>query len=100
MVALELPDPPLRDPVVALRPWRSEDAEAKRAAFQDPLVDRFSWPRLTPYTAADARAFLVDQELARRRGYELNFALVAPDDDGALWGGAALNDVELRQRRA
>jgi hypothetical protein len=50
---------------------------AKLRAFGDPVVQRFSWSRTAPYTDA-ARAYLVEQEQARLRGEELNFACVEP----------------------
>jgi hypothetical protein len=63
--------------VVSLRPWRETDVPAKLMAFGDPAVQRFSWSRTAPYTDA-ARAYLVEQEQARLRGEELNFACVEP----------------------
>ena len=47
-------------------------------AFGDRVVQRFSWSRTAPYTDAEARAYFVEQEQARRRGEELNFACVKP----------------------
>ena len=35
--------PDLRDDAVALRPWRESDLPAKLVAFNDPVVQRFSW---------------------------------------------------------
>jgi RimJ/RimL family protein N-acetyltransferase len=69
-------------------------------AFADPTVQRFSWPGTTPYTEADARAYFVEQELARRRGESLEFALVAPGAPERVLGAASLYDVEREQRRA
>jgi RimJ/RimL family protein N-acetyltransferase len=69
-------------------------------AFADPLVHRFSWPRSTPYTEEDARAFYASLKLARRDGRELGLALVSPTDDDDVFGGASLHAVELHERRA
>src|SRR5688500_9731983 len=68
MPGLPIPTPPLADEVVRLRPWRATDLTAMFRAFSDPVVQRFSWPRLAPYTEADARAYLVEQERGRLRG--------------------------------
>ena len=85
----------LADEVVALRPWRDDDA-AGMLGFADPLVQRFSWPFERPYTEADARAYL--ESLAR--GDELGFALVEPGRDDRVLGGASLYDHEPAQARA
>jgi RimJ/RimL family protein N-acetyltransferase len=90
----------LTDEVVLLRPWRETDVPAKLMAFSEPLVQRFPWPRSTPYTEADARRYFVEQEQARLRGEELNFAFVEPEGDDVVLGGGSLYDVELEQRRA
>src|SRR5215207_9484094 len=49
-LSLAYPDPPLGDALVALRPWRADDVPAGVMAFADPLVQRFSWPGVEPYT--------------------------------------------------
>jgi RimJ/RimL family protein N-acetyltransferase len=69
-------------------------------AFADPLVQRFSWARVAPYTEADARAFFIAQERGRLDGAEISFALVAPGDDTAVRGGASLYAVDRGERRA
>jgi RimJ/RimL family protein N-acetyltransferase len=69
-------------------------------AFADPLVQRFSWAGVAPYTRDDARAYFAAQEAERRRGEGIAFALVAPDDDTAVLGGASLYAVDRRERRA
>jgi RimJ/RimL family protein N-acetyltransferase len=51
------PEPPLEDELVLLRPWRGEDVPAIVAACNDPEIVR--WTTVpTPYSAADARAWL------------------------------------------
>lgn len=69
-------------------------------AFSDPVVQRFSWPRTTPYTEADARDYFVEQEQARLRGEELSFALAEPEDDDVVLGGGSLYDIDPEQGRA
>ena len=70
------------------------------AAYADPLIIRFSWTHSRPYTEADARGFLSEQESMRRRGAELHFALVDPADASAVPGSASLYAIDLEQRTA
>jgi RimJ/RimL family protein N-acetyltransferase len=56
-VRIPPPDPPLRDDVVALRPWRLADVPAVTRACQDPEIARWTIVP-TPYSEADARAWL------------------------------------------
>ncbi len=96
MAELRFPAPPLTDDVVVLRPWWEADVPGKLLAFSDPVMQRFSW-RATPYTEADARRDLAEQEEARLRGEGLNFALAGPGDQAAVLGGCSLDDVRLGQ---
>ena len=67
-------------------------------AFSDPWFQRFSdW---APGTEAEARLRQLEDERARRRGEQVQFALVDPSEDGSVLGGASLHDVELSQGRA
>jgi RimJ/RimL family protein N-acetyltransferase len=99
MAELWFPVPPLAGDVVLLRPWRESDVPAIVLAFSDPLMQRFSW-RAAPYTEADARDFLTEQEAARLRGDELNLALVEPHDQDVLLGAVSLYEVCLDHGRA
>ena len=47
-----------------------------------------------------ARAYLAGHEQARRAGEQIEFALVEPNDDNVVLGGASLNNVDLEQGRA
>jgi RimJ/RimL family protein N-acetyltransferase len=100
MDALRQPDPPLADGVIALRCWRASDVARGMMAFADPLTHRFSWPHERPYTEADARAYFDGQELGRRRGEQLELAVIAADDEEVVLGCVALYDVDLAARRA
>jgi RimJ/RimL family protein N-acetyltransferase len=80
--------------VVLLRPWDEADVPGKLLAFSDPVMRQFSW-RTAPYTEADARSDLADQEEARLRGEGLTFALVEPGDKAVVLGGCSLDDVRL-----
>jgi RimJ/RimL family protein N-acetyltransferase len=70
------------------------------AGYADPVIVRFSWPHSRPFTEADARGFLSEQESMRRRGEELHFALVDPVDARAVLGSASLYAIDLEQRTA
>ncbi len=96
MAELCFPVPPLAGDVVLLRPWREADVPGMVLAFSDPVMQRFSW-RTTPYTETDARDYFAEQEEARLRGDELNFALVEPRDQNVVLGCVSLSEVRLDQ---
>jgi RimJ/RimL family protein N-acetyltransferase len=100
VTALPLPDPPLREPLVALRGWCAADVPARVMLFADPSVLARSWPTDTPYTEHDARAFLAWQEQARLAGEALNLAFCAPGDQAQVLGGGSFYDVSLPSGRA
>ncbi|QTE27946.1 GNAT family N-acetyltransferase [Pengzhenrongella sicca] len=100
MAALEYPTPPLRDAVVLLRPWRTQDVPEKLMAFNDPVIRQFAWSRTTAYSEADAREYFVEQEQARQSGSALTVAIASPLDEAVILGGASLYDVDLNQARA
>ena len=62
-------------------------------------MQRFSW-RTAAFTETDARGCLAEQEQARLRGDELNFALAGPHDQDVLLGAVSLHEVRLDQGRA
>lgn len=82
-----------------LRTWRAEEAAALYEAFHDFEVLRFSWSSSTDYTLADAVRYLQNQEEARQRGEEVQWALVDPND-GRLLGGASLYQLDTAQGSA
>src|SRR4051794_17724906 len=94
------PEPPLADALVALRLWGGGDAASIAAAFQDPEIHRFSWPRTEPHTLADARRYLRECAASRAAGRGLELAVTAAGGDGTPIGGVALYDVERDQDRA
>ncbi len=99
MAELWFPVPPLADDVVRLRPWREADVPGMVLAFGDPVMQRFSW-RTAAYTETDASDYVAEQEEARLRGDELNFALVEPRDQDVLLGAVSLYEIHLDQGRA
>jgi RimJ/RimL family protein N-acetyltransferase len=67
-------------------------------AFADPWFERFSdW---APRTEIDAHRRRLEDEAARQRGEQLQFALAVPADDEQILGGVSLYEVELEQGRA
>jgi RimJ/RimL family protein N-acetyltransferase len=74
------------------------DVPAQLTAFSDPFFQRFSdW---APRTEAEALTYLAGHEQARRRGEQIELALVEPHDEAAVLGGGSLNKVNLPQGRA
>lgn len=94
MAELWFPVPRLAGDVVLLRPWGEADVPGMVLAFSDPVMQRFSW-RTTAFTETDARDYFAEQEVARLRGEELNFALAEPRDQDVVLGGASLYEVRL-----
>ena len=98
MGELAFPSPPLGDAVVALRPWRETDVPALLDAFSDPWFQRFSdW---APETETAAHSYLALSERARRRGEQIEFAVVEPGTHGVVLGGSSLSNVNAEQGRA
>jgi RimJ/RimL family protein N-acetyltransferase len=86
-IVLPYPDPPLRDDVVALRPWSDRDLACVEEASRDPDIPRGTTvPGL--YTPAEGRAFVRRQ---RRRGHDgrgISLAIAERAGDRAV--GAAI----------
>jgi RimJ/RimL family protein N-acetyltransferase len=81
-VRIPAPDPPLRDDVVTLRPWRMDDVAGITRACQDSEIPR--WTTVpTPYTEADARGWL-EIVTDPRIEDQLNFAVTRSDDDSLI----------------
>jgi RimJ/RimL family protein N-acetyltransferase len=98
MPEIPLPEPPLEDGVVRLRPFEPGDADAITAICQDSEIAR--WTRVpSPYTDADAEDFLAGVEERRRRGDELGLAVVDVAS-GALVGSCGLPRIDWEDRRA
>jgi RimJ/RimL family protein N-acetyltransferase len=68
------PQPTLTDGVVALRPWRPDDAPAVFAACQDPEIPRFV-PIPQPYTLDDAAWFVGHAREESLAGASAHFAI-------------------------
>jgi len=75
------PNPPLGDGVIALRPFRAEDAPAITAACNDPEVQRWIPLIPVPYAEADARRFILMTLQAWHDGTGYEFAIVDATTD-------------------
>ncbi len=78
---LNPPNPPPSDGVVAIRPFRAEDAPAITEACQDPQVSRWIPLIPVPYTEADARRFILLSLQAWSDGSGYEFAIADPATD-------------------
>src|SRR3954447_11629342 len=97
MPEIPLPDPPLDDGTVALRPWVPEDLLPLVEAAQDPEIPR--WTAVpAPYGEHDAREYLARAEIDRRSGRELGLAVV-DSGDGALLGSCGLARFDWQDRK-
>jgi RimJ/RimL family protein N-acetyltransferase len=83
--------PTLRNGDLILRPKRAEDADAITAACQDPEIPRWTLVP-TPYTRADAEAFIAGSERDAADGRAAN--LVAVDADGRLLGSFSVMELD------
>lgn len=94
MPALRLPDTPLTDGVVVIRPRRQSDAEAVIAACQDPEIPR--WTQVPEnYTRAHWDAWWEDAAAQSEAGTGLHLAIVDPDDQ--LLGAIGLVETDLER---
>lgn len=75
-----LPDPPLADGVLRLRPWSPQDAPALAAAWADEAIRRWTAVPADP-TEAHARRWIAAEALRRQQGIALDL-VVSPADPG------------------
>jgi ribosomal-protein-alanine N-acetyltransferase len=95
-VQLQLPDPPLSDGIVRLRPWRPGDAEAVVAAFADPVSVYWMHQVSQPYGEQDALAYVdrMNQAIRARTGGAFAVADAATDEVAGSIGFSVV-DAEL-----
>jgi RimJ/RimL family protein N-acetyltransferase len=79
MPPIPLPEPPLTDGEMLLRPWTLDDVPAVTAACRDPEIPRWT---VVPFDYQDHHAieFISGREADRAAGRELSFAVVDRDD--------------------
>lgn len=97
MPALEVPDPPLADESVALRPFTLDDVEWIVRACRDPEIPRYTLVP-DPYEPEDARGWIGLHEGERERGEALALAVVDAEDGEPL-GSAGLQRIDWDQGR-
>jgi RimJ/RimL family protein N-acetyltransferase len=83
--------PTLRDGDLVIRPKRPTDAEAITAACQDPEIPRWTFVP-SPYSLADAQAFLAKSAEEEAEGRSANF--LAVDADGSLLGSFSVMELD------
>jgi RimJ/RimL family protein N-acetyltransferase len=83
--------PTLRDGDLVLRPKRPRDAEAITAACQDPEIPRWTFVP-SPYSLADAEAFIASSAEEEAEGRSANF-LAVDADDGSLLGSFSIMEI-------
>jgi RimJ/RimL family protein N-acetyltransferase len=84
--------PTLRDGDLVLRPKRLTDAEAITAACQDPEIPRWTFVP-SPYTRADAEAYLASSAAEEAAGRSANLLAVDAADDRLL-GSFSLMELD------
>ncbi len=85
--SLPLPDPPLADHVIRLRPWGTQDAPALAAAWADPDIQRWSAGPAPDRRSARHAAHWISHEAGRRRAglaIDLVISPADPHDDSVL----------------
>ncbi len=91
MPAIVLPDPPLGDSEIVLRPWSRDDVAAITAACQDPEIPRWTVvPQ--PYTERHARDFVAGRDADLAAGRELALAVV--DGGDVVMGAMGMSNFD------
>jgi RimJ/RimL family protein N-acetyltransferase len=90
---IPLPDPPLTDGVVRLRPWTSspEDVDALVAAWSDPEIRAWTAVPEEP-TVEQAARWIAGEGVRRERGLALDLVVspAEPADDATVLGEVGL----------
>jgi RimJ/RimL family protein N-acetyltransferase len=97
--ALALPDPPLSDGVVALRPPTHADVPTLVEICQDPEIARFTTVP-TPYGETEAHAWLQRVADGLAEGTQVTQAVVDAADPDVLLGSVGLHAIDLELRAA
>lgn len=90
-----MPDPPLTDGVVTLRPWNEDDVDALIDGIDGDL-EIAQWLELIPqpYREPEARAWIAAVRSMWREGLASPFAIIV---DGEAVGGCGINWLERDQ---
>ena len=93
MPAVEPPDPPLSDGVVALRGYRPEDADELVSHLDDPDIVR--WTRVpADYSHRDFEDFTRLREQQMRDGEALSLLIVDAQDRTVVLGSCGLHGID------
>ncbi len=90
LLPLGLPQPPLGDGVIRLRPWQPADAPALVAAWADPAVGRWSAPPARR-SLVDARRWIAGTPGLRARGLALDLVISSIGARPVVLGEVALS---------
>ena len=90
---LPLPQPPLGDGVVRLRPWRPVDAPALVAAWSDREVARWS-PPPPQHALVDAKRWIDGTPRLRERGLALDLVIAAVGPGDPVLGEVGLSGFD------
>jgi RimJ/RimL family protein N-acetyltransferase len=85
---IPLPDPPLADEEVVLRPFEEPDLDRLVEACRDPAIAEYTFIP-APYARSDAELFVSGQSERRRAGEAIDLAIRARGD-GELLGATGL----------
>lgn len=93
---IPIPDPPLAEGVVALRPWRLEDAPVLAKAWADPAIRR--WCSVPEDASVEgAERWIRGSNRCRSDGLALDLAV---ECEGRLAGEVGLGPIQWAHRRA
>jgi RimJ/RimL family protein N-acetyltransferase len=97
MRSIPIPDPPLTDGEIRLRPWERRDVAAVTAACQDPEIPRWTVVPLK-YTERHARDFINGTAADIAAGRELALAIV--DSGDRVLGALGLSNFDWPDLKA
>ena len=93
---LPLPDPPLQDGDLVLRPWSVADVDVLVAAWHDPEIERWTAVPEQRDSGTALRWILGDAD-RRARGLSLDLVAIV---DGMVVGEVGLSDIDTSARTA
>ena len=95
MLDVSVPDPPLSDGVVTLRPWAEHDVDALVAAIDgDPEITKWLELIPQPYGDAEAKAWIAASNGMWREGTASPFAVIVEDE---VIGGCGVNWIDREE---
>jgi RimJ/RimL family protein N-acetyltransferase len=89
MPPIVIPDPPLSDGVVTLRPFSEDDIPALLVALRDPEISRWTATIPYPYEEHHAREFIGTHDEMRASGRGANY-VITDAGDGRILGAVGM----------